>query len=103
MERFIIGRCRTGKIITSHPDLDYLATAEEIFDAMAVLSLLAVRERRRDKTGDLAHQLSIESNNLVRLLRAAKQWDAQMQKVGAKTIFDVQRYAENLLRSEFKV
>jgi hypothetical protein len=103
MERFTVGQCRTGKIITSQPDLDGLASYEEIFDAMAALSLLAVLERRRERRGKLAEELDIQSNNLVNRLKKAKQWDRQMQLIGARTAFDIRRYAWSLLCSSFKV
>jgi len=103
MERFTIGCSRNGKIITSHPDLDGFSTYEEIFDAMAVLSLLAVREIRRDKSSDIANHLVKEARILVRALHDADQWHSQMQAIGAETVFDIQNYAARLLRPEFRV
>jgi hypothetical protein len=103
MERFIIGKCRTEKIITSHPDLDGFVTFEEIFDAMAVLTLLAAREYRRDRTNEVADHLNNECQKLVSQLKDAHQWDLQKEKIQATTAFDIRRHAERLLRVEFKV
>jgi hypothetical protein len=103
MERFIIGTCRTRKIITSHPDLDDLVTFEEIFDAMAVLTLLSVKEYRQDRTSKVARHLDKEGRKLVKQLKDNRQWDIQKQKIQATTSFDILRYAERLLRPEFKV
>jgi hypothetical protein len=103
MERFAIGTCRTGKVITSHPDLDGLTTYEEVFDAMAVLSLLAVLEHRRDEMSEVAYHLYRESLSLVKQLQRDDQWLVQMEIIGAKTSLDIRRYAECLLRPEFKV
>ena len=47
MERFTIGDSRSGKVVTSEPNLDGLETPEEIFDAMAMLDTIAVREDLR--------------------------------------------------------
>ena len=103
MERFTIGQCRTGKTITSHPDLDGLDTNDEIFDAMAVLSLLATRERRRKRNSIVTKHLADETEKLVRKLVEADQWQNQMEKVGAATSIDIRDHALRLLRPEFKV
>jgi len=101
MERFTIGKCRTGKTITSHPHLDGLETIEEIFDAFAALSILAAKEYRRDKHTDIAIFLVSQSEKLYRLI-SADQWDSQMKVIGARTSFDIRRHGEGILRPEFR-
>ena len=102
MERFAIAHSRSGKSITSHPDLDRLESFEDIFDAAAVLALLAVPEARRNADGELATHLATVSSQLLRLLRNTRQWDVQRAAVGANTAFDVRSHAAGLLRPEFK-
>jgi hypothetical protein len=102
MEPFIIGRSRSGKIVTSCPDLDDLGSFEDIFDAMAMLSVLAVREHRRDKNSDLATSLPREVERLFNELKDANQWQAQMDSIQANTSVDVNNHALGLLSPEFK-
>jgi len=101
MERFTIGRCRSGKVITSS-ELDGFATFEEIFDGMAVLFYLATKEHKKKKGGVLALHLEQEANRLEVALRDADQWHRQMELINAKTSIDVRNYALGLLRPEFK-
>ena len=53
MERFFIGTCRSGKTVTSEPESDGLDSNEEIFDALAMLERLAIREIRKYGESDL--------------------------------------------------
>ena len=103
MERFNIGRCRNGKVITSHSDLDGFVTFEEIFDGMAVLFYLATREHGKKKGSDLALQLENEVGRLEEKLHDADKWQLQMDLINAKTSVDVRNYVLGLLRPEFKV
>jgi len=102
MERFTIGRCRSGKKITSYSELDGFTTFEEIFDAMAVLFYLAMKEHRKKKNNNLALHLENEATRLEVKLRDADQWQLQMNLIEAKTSIDVRNYAYGLLRDEFK-
>ena len=102
MERFIVGRCRNGKIVTSHPHVDSLVSYEEIFDAMAMLSILAVRELRRSNGSELAEELSLQVEQMERILSLSGQWQIQMQAIGAKSSLDIRNYAMNLLRPELR-
>lgn len=102
MERFKIGHTRSGKLITSHTDLDALDAYTELFDAMAVMSVLALVESKRDRGSELAMHLRNELNKLVSRLKRNEQLDEQMVAVGAKTSIDVAHYARRLLLPEFK-
>jgi len=102
MERFTIGRCRSGKVITSHSDLDRFATFEEIFDGMAVLFYMATKAHKKEKDSDLALHLEGEANRLEVVLRDSGQWFPQMKMINAKTSIDVRNHARELLRPEFK-
>jgi len=84
-----------------HPDLDELDSCEEIFDAMAVLSILATKEFRRDKYSDVAFHLIQVSEKLQNQLDV-DQWKTQMKAIGAKTSFDIRFHAERLLQPEFR-
>lgn len=102
MERITIGQSRGGKIISSYPDLDGLRSYEEIFDAMAMLAVVATCEYRRDKASEATKRLQGEVDKLARILIDNKQWDLQMNAIGARSSLDVTRYARRLLRPEFK-
>jgi hypothetical protein len=102
MERFNVGHCRNGKIVTSHADLDGLASKEEIFDALVMLSLLAVQARRQDKNSDETIHLEQEVGKLQMTFGSSKAWEKQMMLIGAKTALDLRRYAYCLLLPELR-
>jgi hypothetical protein len=102
MERILVGRCRSGKIITSHTDLDGLDTLQEIFDAYAVLSFLAVREIRRSPKGDLVAHLAFEVFRLEERLDQSGKKKALFQEIGAQTAFDLRTHAMRLISPEFR-
>ena len=102
MERFTIGRCRSGKMITSHTDLDGLSNFDEIFDAMAVLSLLASRAHRLERGSQVAEHLSAEAEKLEKIITSSDQWQIQMTAIDAKTSINIRNHAIRLLRPEFK-
>lgn len=83
-------------------DLNKLSCYEEIFDAMALLSLLAARAHRLDRASEQAQYLSLEAEKLERLLKAHDQWKIQIEMIGAKTSIDIRNYAAHLLNPEFK-
>jgi hypothetical protein len=102
MERFATGRCRSGKIASTHPSLDKLESADEFFDAMAMLSVVAIREYRRQKEPSAAHHLWKEAEILKRTLVESGDWSLQLHSIGAVTSVDIVRHAVRLLRSEFR-
>jgi hypothetical protein len=102
MMRFTVGRTRSGKTVTSHTDLDQLSTSEEIFDALAMLAFVAIREFRRDMHSDLSIHLALEIQRLECLFENSKEWHLQMQRLGAKTSIDIVNHAIRLLSPEFR-
>jgi Flp pilus assembly protein TadB len=89
-------------MVTSHTNLDWLTTPQEIFDAMAMLALLATREYRRDMHSELSIHLAKEVDHLVSLLNAGHQLQKQMSLIGAKTSVDIRNYAIRFLSPEFR-
>lgn len=102
MERFTIGCCRSGRITTSCPDLDGLSTSEEVFDAMAMLSAVAIREYRRNRDSEITNHLWREMRRLERILNDKGQRQQQMNAIGAETSIDLLLHARRLLRPEFR-
>src|SRR5688500_18657598 len=102
MERFTIGRCRSGKILTSHPDLNELDSFDEIFDAMAMLSAIAARLYRLRRNRNLIDHLETTIERLEKLLQDNGQMELQKECIGATTSVDVMHHAMRLLLPEFK-
>ncbi len=75
MERYNIGRCRSGKVLTSELELDCLASAEEVFDAMAMLEAMVVRLYRRNANVEDYDHLRHQAEVLRSRLESSNQLD----------------------------
>ena len=102
MVRFIIGTCRSGKLVTSEPDLDGLCSPEDVFDSFSMLEAISIRELRvRGATSTFQH-FRDKSLRVKELLSRDQDFSDLMQAISAKTSVDILHHARRLLRPEFK-
>lgn len=102
MERYIVGKCRSGKQVTSDPTRDNLKSLEEIFDAIVMLDVLAAREYRSFGDSENVQTLLEGIESLKKILTTKSTYKTQMEVIGAKTSLDLRRYAQTLLAAEFR-
>jgi hypothetical protein len=102
MERYVVGKCRSGKIITSEPEIDGLKAPQDIFDAMAMLDTLAAREFRRFGDSERVESLWQSARHLKLTLETKGLFSQQMEAIGATSSLDLLRHAQRLLNPEFR-
>lgn len=102
MERFEIGTCRSGAVVTSSPYQDEYRSDEDLFDAMAIVEAFVLRERRlrvrNSESLDLERLVQqVSSHLLQKESMSMLKWRA-----GIRTAFELVQYGQNLLRVEFR-
>jgi hypothetical protein len=98
----ILGVCRSGKFITSDGNIIGLKSPEDLFDAMAVYETLALRALRKRTTHPGYSTIESYADTLRRTLEDLGLMEPLMRAAGIRSSLDIPRYAQRLLRAEFR-